>query len=277
MRTDITLTALLALVCALASAGGVQAQTPDGRARAFIAAQSARQAPEGGRQVVAQWGGAPRPAAREPARAFNPPRDFFSLLFGIRPDGPPAPSREPRQRIIITPGPSSGGSGDAAGSRGRGSGVAYCVRTCDGRFFPLTIRARAGDPDAQAQCRAFCPAASTEVYTSSDPSRGIEAAYSRDGKAYSALPNAFVFRQRLVDGCSCTHGTRVGGLQSVAIKEDITLKPGDVVMTEEGPRVFAGSRKGPPFRAEDFVTADRFPKLPKDMRLRIRELTVASR
>lgn len=37
----------------------------------------------------------------------------------------------------------------------------YCVRTCDGRYFPLT--SRGGGTPAQ-MCQSFCPASQTKVF-----------------------------------------------------------------------------------------------------------------
>lgn len=197
-----------------------------------------------------------------------PMPNILQLLFG----GLRSTSRygEPdRPRILLQPrvrepAVASGGS------------YAYCVRTCDGRFFPL--QGRAGDAgSALAQCNAFCPAARMAVYTTSDSTRGIDGAVTREGKAYTELPNAYVFRQRLVEGCTCTAGTRIGGLGAMDVKEDPTLRRGDIVMTAEGGRVFAGGRKGPPYRDADFVPPSRFPDLSRDMKARLAELEVASR
>lgn len=198
------------------------------------------------------------------------PGNFFSLLFGgLRPHVHETPERP---RIVITPRVRGSGSSGASW----GAGVAYCVRTCDGRYFPL--QGKAGEEGgALAQCNAFCPAATMAIYTSSDSTRGIDAAVSRAGKAYSELPNAFVYRQRLVEGCTCTEGSRIGGLNRIDVMNDPTLRRGDVVMTEEGSRVFTGGRKGPPYREADFVEPARFPDLSRDMRARLSELEMASR
>ncbi|MDI4666129.1 DUF2865 domain-containing protein [Xanthobacter autotrophicus] len=194
---------------------------------------------------------------------------MFSLLFG----GLQAhPYREPeRPRIVINPRV----RGERSSSASSGSGIAYCVRTCDGRYFPL--QGRSADEGAIAQCNAFCPAAKMAVYTSSDSARGIDAAVARDGKGYSELPNAFVYRQRLVEGCTCTGGSRIGGLNRIDVMRDPTLRRGDVIMTEEGSRVFTGGRKGPPYRDADFVVPARFPELSRDIRARLSELEMASR
>lgn len=219
---------------------------------------------EAGHSVrVAQWG-----AARGP----NPIENFFSTIFG---GGRPPKPEQDRTRILITPG--AGGAPSASGSQQsqtpRGGSRAYCVRTCDGRFFPLGARVDRGSYGVgQAQCQSMCPAAEMELYTSSGE---IGTAVNSRGRSYASLPAAFLFRRQVVDGCSCNASGVGGGLQHVDIKDDPTLKAGDVVMTKDGPLVFAGSRRGPPFQDTDFVTPSHFPKLSKEMRQRLKELTLA--
>lgn len=100
-------------------------------------------------------------------------QDFFSQLFGGfmqgRPpvirmpfdDGPaPVPRAERRARYDV--------------------GQAYCVRTCDGRYFPL---AATGNQSKAESCNSFCPASATEVVYGGN----IDNAATEDGKPYSAL------------------------------------------------------------------------------------------
>lgn len=202
----------------------------------------------------------------------SPVSNFFSMLFGGLQPGrrisePDQPRIDYRAR-----------GGEGAETYGRGVAIAYCVRSCDGRYFPLQGRpGSAGDPAALVQCNAFCPAAKMAVYTSADSARGIDAAVSRDGKPYSEMPNAFVYRRHLVDGCTCTGGSRIGGLAKIEVTQDPTLKRGDVVMMAEGGQIFAGAKAGPPYRRSDFVSPAYFPELAVDMRARLSELKVASR
>lgn len=209
---------------------------------------------------VAQWG---RPA--------NPIESFFSTIFG---GGRQKSQQEPaRPRVLITPGATGSGGAGGEEKRPRGGSTAYCVRTCDGRFFPLGARVnRASYGAGQSQCQAMCPGADMQLFTSSG---SIDTAVSVRGSSYAAMPTAYLFRKKLVEGCSCTGGS-VGGLRHVDIKDDPTLRKGDVVMTETGPRIFAGSRKGPPYRDDDFVPPSKFPRLSKEMRQRLKELTMAS-
>ena len=159
--------------------------------------------------------------------------DFFSALFGglgARPHGPPpgmpfanddaAPSQAPRARA---------GYG--------GGGQAWCVRTCDGRYFPIA------GPDNQsrtASCNSFCPASETKlVYGSS-----IDNAATETGKPYSELPNAFRYRNEMVAGCTCNGKDQIG-LAPVKIEDDPTLRRGDIVASENGLQVVGRSdRRG---------------------------------
>lgn len=112
-----------------------------------------------------------------------------------------------------------------------GGGQAYCVRTCDGRFFPLQ---RHGSMSPTELCNAFCPASSTRVFHGG----GIERAVSGNIR-YSELPNAFLYRQRVVDDCTC-NGRDAFGLARVDIANDDTLRPGDIVATEAGLATYRG-------------------------------------
>ncbi len=219
---------------------------------------------------VAQWGGS--------QRAQNPIESFFSTIFGG--GRQQADPRHDRTRILITPGANGQGSADSAqrSAQGRSSGGgsgAFCVRTCDGRFFPLGARVDRGSYGAgAAQCQSLCPAAQMELFTGSSD---IASTVNSRGRSYSALPTAFLFRRQLVEGCSCHATGGEGGLRHIDIKDDPTLRAGDVVMTAEGFRVFTGGRRGPPFRDSDFVSPSSFPKLSKEMRQRLKELTLAAR
>jgi len=197
------------------------------------------------------------------------PFDFLSAIFGGHPRRaapPPVSFSPPAQRAARSEAP-----------KPSGVAIAYCVRTCDGSYFPLQGRpASAADSAAASQCAAFCPAAKTQVFVSPDRDKGIDAAADRSGKAYSEIPNAYVYRSRLVPGCSCTGKAEPGGLAPIHPAHDPTLQRGDAVMTADGMRIFTGGRKGPPFRSADFVSPRRFPELPRDMRRRLDELTVAT-
>jgi len=145
--------------------------------------------------------------------------DFFSNLFG----GFARPA--PRPQTILP----FGEDGPQQVERPRaayGGGQAWCVRGCDGRYFPIT------GPDAQskaASCSSFCPASQTEIVYGSD----VDHAATANGKPYSALPNAFKYRTEAVAGCTC-NGKEPGGLAQLPIDKDPTLRKGDIVAGADG-------------------------------------------
>ena len=146
-------------------------------------------------------------------------QDFFSALFGGF-----GRSRAPAIRLPF------GNDGDPSTqgySRPRyGGGQAYCVRTCDGRHFPLPA---ADNQSRAASCSALCPASETKIVYGSS----IDNAATENGKPYSELPNAFRYRNELVAGCTC-NGKDPIGLASVKIEDDPTLRQGDLVAGQDG-------------------------------------------
>jgi hypothetical protein len=142
-------------------------------------------------------------------------QDFFSQLFG----------GFGRGRII--PMPFDDGYARPMVERPRYSGgQAYCVRTCDGRYFPIA----ASDNASRAEtCNSFCPASETRVVYGGN----IDHATTENGKAYSELPNAFRYRNEIVAGCTC-NGKDPVGLASIKVEDDPTLRKGDIVAGENG-------------------------------------------
>jgi len=155
--------------------------------------------------------------------------DFFSALFGAFGGRHVAPLQ------IVLPFANEGSpQGDAPRPRvSYGGGQAYCVRSCDGRYFPIS------GPDNQskiASCNSFCPASETRlVYGSS-----IDNAATETGKPYSELPNAFRFRNEIVAGCTCNGNDQIG-LAPIGIEKDPTLRKGDLVASVNGLVVANGS------------------------------------
>lgn len=121
------------------------------------------------------------------------------------------------------------------GEGGGGPSVAFCVRTCDGHFFP--VRAQQGLSAAEA-CHSFCPASQTRLYSGGT----IDHSVASDGSRYADLANAFVYRKRLVAGCTC-NGRDAFGLAHIDPATDPTLRPGDVVATKSGLMAFNGRNK----------------------------------
>ena len=101
--------------------------------------------------------------------------------------------------------------------------MAYCVRLCDGRYFPIQRHANANPVQL---CNAFCPAAKTQVFNGSQ----IDHAYAGNGARYADIDNAFVYREKIVDNCTC-NGKDSFGLARIDISADPTLRQGDIVAT----------------------------------------------
>ncbi len=139
--------------------------------------------------------------ARRPSMNLPPQASPFADPFGLF--GQPRPS------------------GDVAGPA-----TGYCVRTCDGRFFPVQ---RTANASAAEMCKSFCPAARTMLFHGTK----IDYAIGPNGARYADLENAFVYRQRVVDGCTC-NGKDPFGVARLDVTEDPTLKAGDIVATTDG-------------------------------------------
>jgi hypothetical protein len=152
--------------------------------------------------------------------------DFLSTLFGAfgahRPQ-PPSMTSLPyggEENTAFPP------EGQLSRPRVYGGGQAYCVRTCDGRYFPISS---AGNQSRAASCNSFCPASETKVVYGGN----IDNAVTESGKSYSELPNAFRYRDDLVAGCTC-NGKDPVGLAEVKIEDDPTLRRGDIVAGPNG-------------------------------------------
>jgi Protein of unknown function (DUF2865) len=188
--------------------------------------------------------------------------DFLSALFGAfgahRTQPPSTPlSFGGEQSVVFPP------EGQVSRPRGYGGGSqAYCVRTCDGRYFPIST---AGNQSRAASCNSFCPASETKVVYGGS----IDAAVSEDGKPYSELPNAFRYRDELVAGCTC-NGKDPVGLAAVKVEDDPTLHRGDIVASPDGLMVAVRSndRRGASLE---------FSPAPDSIRARYRSVPVLAR
>jgi hypothetical protein len=160
-------------------------------------------------------------AGAAPAGAEN----LFEFLFGTTPGGPPerasasAQTETVRRPMSLTVRPRG-----AVSVPGRGT--AYCVRLCDGRYFPIQ---RAANVQPAQICNSLCPASKTRVFAGPDISRAVAA----DGANYAALKTAFRYRDETVEDCTC-NGRTAYGLATMDAHEDPTLRVGDLVATPNG-------------------------------------------
>ncbi|MGE3987957.1 DUF2865 domain-containing protein [Pseudorhodoplanes sp.] len=177
---------------------------------------------------------------------------FFDLFFRHARPAPPQvrsyadPSHDNRDPV----------SRRGGNREGRGGSVAYCVRLCDGRYFPINYRG--GGPEL---CSSLCPASPTQVFSGDS----IDRARSDDGKRYSEIPNAYLYREKLVPGCGCAAGKPLG-LARQDIEDDPTLRKGDILATKNGFMSYRGHTR----RYADFEPLN-INKLPKAQRRRLSE------
>jgi hypothetical protein len=151
-------------------------------------------------------------------------QSFFEKLFGLTPAQPPiaaAPTGAARAMRPVersSPGASIARSSAAAneqrseatdknddGLRRRPTGRfrAVCVRLCDGYYWPMNNRATAQTLNEMAdRCTSACGAEARLFYSENDD---VDPAAMTDlaGRRYDALRTAFVYRTKLVSGCSC--------------------------------------------------------------------------
>ena len=146
-----------------------------------------------------------------------------------------------------------------------GSGPAFCVRSCDGKYFPLMR----GNASPVQMCQAFCPASVTKVFFGST----IDGASSSNGERYADSENAFAYRKALRADCTC-NGRDPAGLAPVDLTLDTSLRPGDVIATASGLVAYSGVRVGAGQTAE-FTPIASYPGLTAEVRARLGEMKVA--
>ena len=181
---------------------------------------------------------------KQQGRQSPPQASFFGDPFGI--NQPPAqPSPAPRVA---------------------GAGPAFCVRSCDGKYFPLTMR---GNASPVQTCQTFCPASVTRVFYGSN----IDSASAGNGERYADSENAFASRKALRADGTC-NGRSPSGLAPVDLTLDTSLRSGDVVATADGVVAYTGVRLGVGQTAE-FTPVAAFPGLTAEVRARLGEMRVA--
>ena len=146
-----------------------------------------------------------------------------------------------------------------------GSGPAFCMRSCDGKYFPLAR----GHATPVQMCQAFCPATATKVFFGSS----IDGAYASNGERYADSENAFAYRKALRADCTC-NGRDPAGLAPVDLTLDTSLRPGDVIATTDGLVAYSGVRIGASQTAE-FTPIASYPGLAAETRARLGEMKVA--
>ena len=176
-------------------------------------------------------------------------QNIFEALFGRLWNSPATSYADPNAPSL---------SPEATRSEG---GVAYCVRLCDGRYFP--IQRHSGASSAQT-CSSLCPASATKIYNGN----GIDHAVAPDGKRYSELATAFAYRKKIIPGCTC-NGRDAFGLVTIPVADDPTLRPGDIVATNAGLMAYNG---GP--NNSTFTPISNYAGLSPDLRRQLTETKI---
>ena len=179
---------------------------------------------------------------KQQQRPAPPQASFFTDPFGTNPQPAPPP------RPVYA-----------------GSGPAFCVRSCDGRYFPLMR----GSASPAQMCQAFCPASATKVYFGSS----IDSASASNGERYTESENAFAFRKELHADCTC-NGRTPAGLAPIDLALDSSLRPGDVIATTDGLVAYSGGKNSSGQSAE-FKPIASYPGLTAEVRARLNEMKVA--
>jgi len=145
------------------------------------------------------------------------------------------------------------------------AGPAFCVRSCDGKYFPLMR----GAASPVQMCQAFCPASVTKVFFGSS----IDSAYAASGERYADSENAYAYRKALRADCTC-NGRDPAGLAPVDLALDGSLRAGDVIATSDGLVAYSGVRIGND-QTPDFTPVASYPGLTAEVRARLNEMEVA--
>jgi hypothetical protein len=181
--------------------------------------------------------------------------DFF--FGGPRRQGPPRSASsyaDPNSERI--------GEGERH-SAGSGLSGVFCVRLCDGRYFPIQ---RNSSATAAQMCNSFCPASQTKIFSGG----GIDQAVASDGSRYASLRNAFAYRERIVENCTC-NGRDAYGLVTLSVADDPTLRSGDIVATNEGFVAYTGTGNR---RTAEFTPIQSYPGLPGELRERLTQTRI---
>jgi hypothetical protein len=203
------------------------------------------------RKILTTLAGIAIGASSAPAKA----NDFFEALFGWTQSAPSNPGRV----AYAYPAPVDGGLTRKAdrplslGALQRAEAIAgpipepprsegFCVRVCDGYYFPLT---RSGNASERQSCDNACPGAKMAIYEGT----AIESARNYDGERYASLRTAFSFQSKRTQDCSCNRPEQAEATALHILRDDPTLQSGDIVFKERGAFVFHGSRMYPAERS----------------------------
>jgi hypothetical protein len=204
------------------------------------------------------------------ASAFLAPREvsaegLFDMFFGGIQKQQQRQAPPPQANFFADPFQQNQSPAPTPRQVASGGGPAFCVRSCDGKYFPLT---RSNASPIQ-MCQAFCPASPTKVFYGSN----IDSATSATGERYADSDNAFAYRKALRADCTC-NGRDAAGLAPVDLTLDASLRAGDVIATTDGLVAYSGIKVGNN-QNPDFTPVASYPGLTAEVRARLGEMKVA--
>lgn len=137
----------------------------------------------------------------------------------------------------------------------------FCVRKCDGFYYPMATASRQASFSGQADlCHAACPGAEAELFVKR-PDADMAQAVSLDGTSYASLPNAFRYRRTYDATCGCRNQGQSWSETLAEAEKMLAGRADDVTVTEEkaqelsrAPRV--GVQTKPAQRAKAKIEAD---------------------
>ncbi|HSP25295.1 MAG TPA: DUF2865 domain-containing protein [Saliniramus sp.] len=135
----------------------------------------------------------------------------------------------------------------SGGSRARN----FCVRTCDGYFFPLDGLEKKGDEARQSACNTACPGSETVLYSTRPGEEIDDARTVGDSRRYGELEIAFMHRLKRVEGCTCRRSDGASPVE--AARNDETLRRGDIIVTQTGMEVYQGASQFVDYREADSI------------------------
>jgi hypothetical protein len=104
-----------------------------------------------------------------------------------------------------------------------------CVRMTDGYFWPISYSTlQEYLPNDAAMCHAQCPNAPVDLYFYNNPGEDTEQMRNMAGQAYSALPQAFAYREAIDTTSTCNTPTAGGSITSVATPDGTSRSIVDV-------------------------------------------------
>jgi hypothetical protein len=140
---------------------------------------------------------------------------FFGTLFGsrrverLREDGTrvQSASTNPDEKTRGGPVTKAAVSGGVEGVHGifRGGGMkTWCVRLCDGFYFPVSYSTNSGAYQRDlAICQGRCPGADVSLYSHPSYLDPEDMVSTVSGERYTKLPTAFAYRTTVSSNCSC--------------------------------------------------------------------------